>query len=267
MLRTRVLVAAVALPVLTALVLIGGWVFALFVFAAMLLAGWEYRALWLKGQQAPPGWLIYGLIALAFAATWLEEPGWRTPGLIALLIAGMAQAIWDMEHGRATPIISLALAAFGGVYLGWLGSTLVAVRMLERGAYLVIFLYGCVIIADSAAYFVGRRFGRHNLSPRVSPKKTWEGFAGGVVVTPIFGLLVGLLPASQIITPLHGALIGLLISLIGPVGDLGESVIKRQVGVKDSSNLIPGHGGMLDRTDSVLVSFAVGYYYLLWFVL
>ena len=124
-----------------------------------------------------------------------------------------------------------------------------------------------MIVADSAAYFVGRRFGKRKMSPRVSPKKTWEGFVGGVIVTPIFGALVGLLPAAQVITPLHGAILGLLISLIGPIGDLGESVIKRQAGVKDSSNLIPGHGGILDRTDSVLVSSAVGYYYLLWFVL
>ncbi len=267
MLRTRVLVAAVALPVLTAVILIGGWLFALFVLAALLLAAWEYVTLWRKGHQTPALWLVAALVVLGWAAVWLEEPDWRTPGLIALLIAGMAQAIWDMERGHSSPMIGLALGAFGGVYLGWLGGTLVAVRMLERGAYFVIFLYGCVIIADSAAYFVGRRFGKRKMSPRVSPKKTWEGFAGGVIVTPLFGVLVGLLPATQLITPLHGAVIGLLISIIGPVGDLAESVIKRQVGVKDSSNLIPGHGGILDRTDSVLVSSAVGYYYLLWFVL
>lgn len=267
MLRTRVLVAAVALPVLTVIVLIGGWVFSLFVLAVLLLAGWEYVTLWRKGQQTPAPWLVVGLIALGWAAFWFDEPDWRTPGLIALLIAGMFQAIWDMERGHAAPMNSLALAAFGGVYLGWLGGTLVAVRMLERGAYFVIFLYGCVIIADTAAYFVGSRYGKRRMSPRVSPKKTWEGFVGGVIVTPLFGALVGLLPAAELITPLHGAIIGLLIGLVGPIGDLGESVIKRQVGVKDSSNLIPGHGGILDRTDSVLVSSAVGYYYLLWFVL
>ena len=267
MLRTRVLVAAVALPVLTAIVALGGWAFALFVFAAMLLGGWEYDALWRKGHQTPALWRIVGLIALAFAATWFEEPGWRAPGLIALLIAGMFHAIREMERGHSAPMNGLALAAFGGVYLGWLGSTLLAVRMLERGAHLVIFLYGCVIIADSAAYFVGRRFGKHKMSPRVSPNKSWEGFIGGVIITPLFGLLVGVLPAIEIITPLHGAILGLLISVLGPIGDFGESVIKRQVGAKDSSNLIPGHGGILDRTDSVLVSSAVGYYYLLWFVL
>lgn len=267
MLKTRVLVAVVALPALTALVLIGGWAFALFVLVALLIAGWEYIRLWRHGGAAPAPWLVMALIALAVAATWFDEPGWRTPGLIALLIAGMLQAIWDMEHERPMPVQNLALAAFGGVYLGWLGSTLVAVRMLERGANLVIFLYGCVIVADTAAYFVGSRLGRRKMSPRVSPKKTWEGFAGGVLMTPIFGALAGLLPATSAVTPLHGAILGLLISLVGPIGDLGESVMKRQAGVKDSSNLIPGHGGMLDRIDSVVVSFAVGYYYLLWFVL
>lgn len=267
MLRTRVLVAAVALPVLIALIVIGGWPFALFVLLVLVVAGWEYLNLWHKGHENPPSWMVYGLIALAWAATWFEEPELRVPVLIAVLIGGMFEVIWRVEHGHPAPVISLALGAFGGVYFGLLGSTLVAVRMVERGAYLVIFLYSCIILADSAAYFVGRSFGKHKMSPRVSPKKTWEGFAGGVLLTPGFGAIVGLLPASQLITPLHGAMIGLLISLVGPIGDLGMSAIKRQVGVKDSSNLIPGHGGILDRTDSVLVSAAVGYYYLLWFVL
>ncbi|NLE49894.1 MAG: phosphatidate cytidylyltransferase, partial [Chloroflexi bacterium] len=92
MLRTRVLVAAVALPVLTAVILIGGWLFALFVLAALLLAAWEYVTLWRKGHQTPALWLVAALVVLGWAAVWLEEPDWRTPGLIALLIAGMAQA-------------------------------------------------------------------------------------------------------------------------------------------------------------------------------
>jgi phosphatidate cytidylyltransferase len=120
------------------------------------------------------------------------------------------------------------------------------VRELDDGAYLTLFLYGCVNVTDSAAYFVGRRWGRRKLSPLVSPKKTWEGYAGGVISGPIFGALAAL-PATDALPVGHGALIGLLIGVLGTVGDLGESAIKRQVGAKDSSHLIPGHGGMLDR--------------------
>jgi len=267
MLKTRVLTAVVALPILVAVVLIGGWLFVVLVGGALVLGGLEYVRLLRQGGYHTPPWLVLAFVLLLAGATWFEHDDWRAPGIAALLIAGAFYAVWSMEHGQPNPVLALALAVFGGLYLGWLGSYLLAVRDLQEGAYLLLMLYGCVAVSDSAAYFVGRRWGRHKMSPRVSPKKTWEGFVGGVIVTPLFGALVGLLPAAELITPLHGAIIGLLISLVGPIGDLGESVIKRQVGVKDSSNLIPGHGGILDRTDSVLVSSAVGYYYLLWFVL
>jgi phosphatidate cytidylyltransferase len=163
-------------------------------------------------------------------------------------------------------VYDLALAVFGGVYVGWLGSYLLSVRKLEEGAYLTLFLYGCVAFSDTAAYMIGRQWGRHKLSPRVSPKKTWEGYVASVAGGALFGALVGGLVESDVLNWEHGALIGLLIGCLGTVGDLAMSAIKRQVGAKDSSHLIPGHGGILDRVDSVLVAAAVGYYYLTWFV-
>ncbi|MBN2305967.1 MAG: phosphatidate cytidylyltransferase [Anaerolineae bacterium] len=267
MLKTRALVAVVALPVLIVVVWTGGWVFSLVVLAALLIGADEYVRLWRRRAYCPPGWLVLGLIALAWAATWFEEPDWWQPGLSLLMVGSIFFAVWRMESGDTDTILNVALAVFGGVYLGWLGSTLVAVRLLDEGAYLTLFLYGCVVIADSAAYFVGRQWGRHKLSPTVSPKKSWEGYLGGIAGAAIFGTLAGGLPESDVLTAGHGALIGLLIGITGTVGDLGISAIKRQVGAKDSSNLIPGHGGLLDRTDSVLIAAVVGYYYLVWFVL
>ncbi len=266
MLRMRVLVAVVALPILIAVVLVGGWPFAVLVTGVLVLGGLEYVHLLRQGGHPSPVWLVLALILLLVGATWFEHEDWRAPGIAALLIAGTLYAIWGMERGQPNPVLGLALAVFGGVYLGWLGSYLLAVRDLHEGAYLLLLLYGCVAFSDSAAYFVGRRWGRHKMSPRVSPKKTWEGYAGSVVGGLAFGALAGGLPDSEVLTWGHGALIGLLIGVLGTVGDLGISAIKRQVGAKDSSHLIPGHGGILDRTDSVLVSAAVGYYYLVWFV-
>lgn len=267
MLRTRFLTALVALPVLLAITIIGGWLFALFVLAILLVGGWEYTTLLKKQQHAPSQLLTAALIVLPLGATWFERPDWLAPGLIALLIAGMGMMIRDMERQRPQPGIDLALAVFGGVYLGWLGSTILAIRMLDDGAYLVIVIYALIALADTAAYFVGSATGKHKMSPHVSPKKSWEGYAGGVIFGLLSGAAIGALSPTGPLTWGHGALLGLLIGVLGVVGDLGISAIKRQVGAKDSSNLIPGHGGILDRTDSVLVAAALGYYYLIWFVI
>ncbi len=266
MLKTRALVAVVALPVLIAVIVVGGVPFALVVMGALVIGADEYVRLWHHRDYRPPLWLVVALIGLALGATWFEEPDWWQPGLALLLVAGVFYAVWRMERDDLQSMPNLALAVFGGVYLGWLGSKLLAVRLLDEGAYLTLFLYGCVVISDTAAYFVGRAWGRHRLSPKVSPKKSWEGYLGGIAAAAVFGALAGGLPDSEVLTAGHGALIGVLIGVLGTVGDLGISAIKRQVGAKDSSRLIPGHGGLLDRTDSVLVAAAIGYYYLVWFV-
>lgn len=266
MLKTRALVAAVALPILLVVVVVGGWLFAGFVCAALLIAGDEYVRLLRQGEYQPPEWLVLLLITLLIGATWFEHSDWREPAVTLILILGMLYAIWGMEHDQSQPVFNVALAVFGGIYIGWLGSYLIAVRMLAEGAYLTVFLYGCVAVSDSAAYFVGRQWGKHKMSPRVSPKKSWEGYIGSVVGGALFGALAGGLPNSEALNYGHGASIGLLIGILGTVGDLAISAIKRQVGAKDSGHLIPGHGGILDRTDSVLIAAAIGYYYLVWFV-
>lgn len=267
MLKTRALVAVIALPILIAVVVIGGWLFAALVLVALLIGGDEYVRLLRQGNFNPPEWLVLAFIALPWGAAWFDHPDWRAPGLAFLLIGGAAYAIWSMERGQSQPMYELALAVFGGMYIGWLGSYLLSVRKLEEGAYLTLFLYGCVAFSDSAAYFIGRAWGKHKLSPRVSPKKTWEGYIASAIGGALFGALAGGLPNSAVLDFGHGALIGLLIGLLGTVGDLAMSLIKRQVGAKDSSHLIPGHGGILDRIDSVLVAAVIGFYYLTWFVI
>ena len=134
-----------------------------------------------------------------------------------------------------------------------------------------ILVLAAVFLADSAAYFIGRRFGQHKLSPRLSPKKTWEGYLAGVVAGTLGAALVAYLwslwaGADFTVTPWQGALLGLVISVITTLGDLGESMLKRQSGVKDSSNLIPGHGGVFDRIDSWLWAAPIGFYFILWVV-
>jgi phosphatidate cytidylyltransferase len=125
------------------------------------------------------------------------------------------------------------------------------------------------MFADSGAYFIGKGFGRHQLSPRLSPKKTWEGYFGGIIVGLILTTLLAALIQWSIgpdstITPLRGALVGLVMGVVPTLGDLGESMIKRQMGVKDSGNILPGHGGAFDRVDSWLWAVAIGYYMVVW---
>lgn len=124
----------------------------------------------------------------------------------------------------------------------------------------VLMLFILIWSSDSFAYFTGRLFGKHKMAPKISPKKTWEGFAGGVVLTLILGFFI-----EQYYPELRGnwMLVGLLVSVFAPVGDLVESQLKRSFGVKDSGNIIPGHGGILDRLDSFIICAPVIYLYFL----
>jgi len=139
----------------------------------------------------------------------------------------------------------------------------VLLRQLPQGErWLLLTLIG-TWLADSGAYFVGSKFGRHKLTPTLSPKKSWEGLLGGVICGPVINAGVA---AAFGLPPLAGAVLGLIGATIGTLGDLSISMIKRQVGAKDSGQLIPGHGGALDRLDSLLFSVIVGYYYISWLV-
>jgi phosphatidate cytidylyltransferase len=153
----------------------------------------------------------------------------------------------------------------GIIYIGWMLSHFVALRGLEHGREWVLFALFVTFASDSAAYFIGRSFGRHPLAPDISPRKTREGAVGGVIGAVIAGLLLVLildLPIS------YGAaaLLAIAVSVFGQIGDLFESLFKRNMGVKDSGNAMPGHGGFLDRIDSVVFAGAVVYYYVIFFI-
>ena len=176
------------------------------------------------------------------------------------------------ERGREEAGTDFAITLSGVLYIGWLGAYLVSVRSLPEGMWWVLLVLPAIWFADAGAYFIGRAFGRHKLSPRLSPKKTWEGYIGGVVVAPIGTALLAVLWASlagpgSAITPLDGAILGLVLGVVAPLGDLGESMIKRQFGVKDLGKILPGHGGAFDRIDLWLWAAAIGYYIIIWLLL
>jgi len=155
----------------------------------------------------------------------------------------------------------------GILYIGWLLSHLVALRGLEDGRNWVFLALLATFGSDTAAYFTGRALGRHKLAPSISPGKTWEGTIAGFLGAIIISLLFTI--PSPLSLPLgywSAIILGLLISVFGQLGDLVESLLKRNMGVKDSGKLLPGHGGALDRIDSVVFASVVVYYYVIWVI-
>ena len=174
-----------------------------------------------------------------------------------------------MRHREGSPTANWALTVAGGVYLGVAGAHFISLRQLENGQWWLLLALSGTWLADSGAYFIGRKFGKHKMTPGLSPKKSWEGLAGGVAFALIFNSLiaVALSLALNVYLPWWaGAALGLIGALIGVLGDLSISMIKREVGAKDTGHIIPGHGGVLDRLDSLLFTIIVSYYFIIWFV-
>lgn len=266
MLRTRILTAAVLIPIAIGLIYLGGLPFLALIGLLLSLAEIEFCRLMAQGNFRPA--LAFGL-----GTTWLllldaqvPGPGFLRPGLALILLASL---IWHMCHRRGTPVADWALTIVGGLYLGVCGASMVRLRDLQDGRWWMLIVLCTVVCADTAAYFVGQAWGKHRMTPALSPGKTWEGYAGGLVVgglTPVLSMLIWRAATGREICVLHGLILGLLIGTLSPLGDLAISMIKRQAGAKDSGKIIPGHGGALDRLDSLLWAAILGYYYISWFV-
>jgi phosphatidate cytidylyltransferase len=155
----------------------------------------------------------------------------------------------------------------GTLYIGWLMGLLVSLR-LNAGRDWLYLVFFATFASDIAAYFIGKAFGRHKLAPAISPGKTWEGTIAGVCGAVIISLLFTLNSPLQLpFNLIQAAALGIIISVLGQLGDLAESLLKRNTGVKDSGTFMPGHGGILDRMDSIVFAGAVVYLYCIIFVL
>jgi len=264
--KTRLISALLLLPIGIAVVLIGGGVFDLAIAFIFTLAVYEFVQLMKLGKFLPN--LIF---AVAFVWALLLDAVFPNlslsrPALAFLLIAALT---WQMRHREGSPTANWALTVAGGVYLGTAGAHLILLRQLDNGQWWLLLALSGTWLADSGAYFIGRKFGKHKMTPGLSPKKSWEGLAGGVAFAVIFNslLAVALSLVLNVYLPWWaGAALGLIGALIGVLGDLSISMIKREVGAKDTGHIIPGHGGVLDRLDSMLFTAIVSYYFILWFV-
>jgi phosphatidate cytidylyltransferase len=178
---------------------------------------------------------------------------------LALLVIPASYVFSKGELDEALP--SSAIAVLTTLYIGMLGGSLIRLRQdFPEGPKLVLFLLIVVWIGDAGAYYVGKNFGQHRLSPRISPKKSVEGLIGGIITSTIAAVVIHytFFPSFPLV---HAVIAGVVLSLAGVVGDLAESMWKRSAAVKDSGTLIPGHGGFLDRFDSILFTAPLLYVY------
>ncbi len=260
MLKTRVLAALVFTPAFIALVVLGGWWLVgtcLLVAWAML---WEYQQLVFGAGQR----LLKTIVYLLGTAVALQVMGLLPALPLALAVPGvtllLAIVVLLTPEPLPTAPARIGLAGFGLIYAGGLFPLLVPLRGLEAGLALAAIGFFCTWAADTGAYFSGRLLGRHKLYPLISPKKTVEGLIGGVLAAVGVAFLVRWLFAAPLASG-HVLALGLLVGGVGTAGDLVASLIKRSVGAKDSSALIPGHGGVLDRFDGVMFAVPVVYGY------
>lgn len=266
MLRTRVITAVILLPIVIGLNYLGGLPFLALVTLLLSLAEVEFCRLAAKGGSHPTLAFGLGMVWLFLLDAQFPSQGLLRPGLALILLASLA---WQLCHRQGLPVVDWALTVAGGLYLGVCGASLIGLRSIDDKGWWLLLTLCTIMSADSGAYFVGRAWGCHKLVPSLSPAKTWEGYLAGVVAGGLGALLITLLQgalAKEPVSITHGLALGLLISIVAPAGDLVVSMIKRQVGAKDSGRIIPGHGGALDRLDSVLWAAVIGHYYVLWIV-
>ena len=252
--RQRELFALVAIPLLVAAIIwLPAWVFLVVLGAAVLLACDELLNMARSAGFDVGRVLPLGLLTFLLAASW-------TSGVTGLAVAAVA-IILILPTARLTdhraPNGSFGGMAAEGFAILYLGLTTACFGWLRlwpgdpNGIKLLFFYLACIWVGDSGAYYVGKNFGRHKMSPRISPNKTLEGLAGAIVTT--FGAAAIAAWALDLdLAPIHIAALAGILAITAPLGDLVESLFKRDTGVKDSSTLLPGHGGLLDRTDSLV---------------
>ena len=220
---------------------------------------------------------VLGLLAVAlFVVSALgygrSQIGAIFPAVLTLLL--IASFCVELVRENRAPLVNVGATLFGAIYVGWLLMHLVVLRELpgkvavgpyvrDAGAWLVMMAFICTWVSDTGAFFVGKFLGKTKLAPKLSPNKTVEGSIGGLVGALVSAMIVGTIIA---LPWYHSLALGLIMGVLCQLGDLSESAIKREVGLKDFGHVLPGHGGVLDRMDSMLFTGPAMYYYVVLFL-
>jgi phosphatidate cytidylyltransferase len=244
---SRIVVAAVLLPVVLGIVWLGGWWLFGLTAVGGLLALHELYAM----ARALRPIVLGGYIGLVLALLGAQLGGttWLLAGILSSLPAALL--VFFVSSARQHAVAGFAVTLLGVAWVGGGLSLLVLLRDIPDDGRLLIFTTLLAVFADdTAAYFVGRAIGRHRLAPAISPGKSWEGFVAGTVAAVLVTFFA--LYEQDVVTTGESLVLGLAIALAATMGDLFESAVKRDLGVKDSGTLLAGHGGVLDRVDSLL---------------
>lgn len=261
--KARILSACVLVPVIVGAAIYGGLPFLAVVLVICGISAWEFGRIFDRhdGIRTPLILLVLSVIVLILARWFIGiDASHRT--LTFCIMGAMLCGTILCEREVPKSALSFVVLTTGMVYIGWLGGYMISLRQLPDGAVKFLLVMFMVWANDVGAFFVGCAIGKHKMFRIVSPKKSWEGFFGGILFTMLVAALAQLLiPQIRAVLDLNQIMVlAAAVSVSGPLGDYGESMIKRCYGVKDSSNLIPGHGGFFDRFDSCFFAMPVAYY-------
>lgn len=257
----RVLTALIAIPILLFVVYKGSYFFLAFVLIIGLGSFYEWTLITVKKNIKVH--LYAGLLstALLILNSFFEYVGLAEVIFIIVLL----HLLIELFRNSGSALFNLGGSFLGISYISFFSVSLILIRNYfhnyETGGYLIIAMLASIWLCDSAAYYIGTAFGRHRLFLRVSPKKSWEGAISGFIFS-VIGMIAAKLVILDSFSYVEAIHIGVIVGIFGQIGDLVESLFKRDAGVKDSSSLIPGHGGILDRFDSLLFTSPVVYLYI-----
>lgn len=264
----RVIVSVITIPLILFICYTGGVVFFIFVMFIALISYFEFTSFIKKIDISVNFWV--GFAGVLFSL--LNNRYHYLDTYSFLLLFMLILAASELFRNEGSTIANIGSALFGVIYLGFFSSAIIGIReifpqvgdLYTRGGFIIISMLATIWICDSAAFFIGTAYGKHKLFPRVSPKKSWEGAISGFIFA-IGTMLLAKILVLDFFSWSTVIAMGFIIGVFGQIGDLIESLIKRTANVKDSSNLIPGHGGIFDRFDSLLFTAPIIFLYLTYF--
>lgn len=267
-LKIRLIVVGILVPLVVGFAVLGRAPFAVFAAVALALAVWEFWRMFRMGDFSPS---LAVMLVFTVSAIWLRAQfqfQYMDLWLAALVLVSVSASVVQQIRAVPNAAFNFAITISGSLYLGWLGGYAISVRTLPNGLMWTLIVIFAAAMGDTGGYLFGSLFGRHKIAPSLSPKKSWEGYFGGVLTSSLTTWLFTLVCHAFVpqILPVHGLILGCVLAILTPLGDFAESMLKRQFNLKDTSHILPGHGGIMDRIDSSLWALTIGFYLIQLFI-